>query len=250
MAAISWRAPGRPQASYESLPGGEAPAALPPTAAAPSPPPPRHLALEVPSDREHAIAAALLAHACHEPAAVLAQLVSSAGGLEAGEAAARLATHGPNVIATAGPPPWWALLFEAAVHPFQLILLGLAATAAFTANCATAAIMLLMVSVSTALRFWQASAGPSQLAWLVCRACCRSADNPFTCCRAAASQELRSTVAAARLTALVTTHATVLRRDADTGRTGVLPLLRGLPAGPTRNAATAAALASATCSIH
>lgn len=149
---MAWRAPSRSQAGYEPLPGAAA------DASPPSPPPTPHLTLEVPSDREHAIASALLAHACREPAAVLAQLRSSAGGLEAGEAAVRLARHGPNVVATAGPPRWWALLFEAVVHPFQLILLGLAATAALTADWPTAVILLVMVSVSTALRFWQASA--------------------------------------------------------------------------------------------
>jgi hypothetical protein len=50
------------------------------------------------------------------------------------------------------------VLWSALWHPFNAILLALAATAVATSDAATAAIMAVMVTASTALRFWQARA--------------------------------------------------------------------------------------------
>ncbi|PSC67133.1 magnesium-translocating P-type ATPase, partial [Micractinium conductrix] len=118
------------------------------------------------------------------PCASVRALRSSAEGLTEAEAAARLRNHGLNAVAATGPPAWYRVLWSAFAHPFNAILLLLAGTAVPTQDAATAVIMLTMVSASTALRFWQ---------------------------------ELKSTVAAARLMAMVHTRATVVRRDARTG---------------------------------
>ena len=52
--------------------------------------------------------------------------------------------------------PACSVLWGAFWHPFNVILLLLAATSVVTRDAATAAIMLTMVALSTALRFWQA----------------------------------------------------------------------------------------------
>ena len=49
-----------------------------------------------------------------------------------------------------------SVLWGAFWHPFNVILLLLAATSVLTREAATATIMLTMVALSTALRFWQA----------------------------------------------------------------------------------------------
>lgn len=47
------------------------------------------------------------------------------------------------------------MLWSALAHPFNWILLALAATSLLTRDHATAIVMLVMVAASTALRFWQ-----------------------------------------------------------------------------------------------
>lgn len=108
------------EAGYAPLPAGEEPAESPP------PPPPsqsyqpaprqhsfphphrqQHTALRIASDREHTVAQTLLAAAHQDAPALFAQLGTGTEGLGEEEAAARLARHGPNVIAMSGAAPWW-----------------------------------------------------------------------------------------------------------------------------------------------
>lgn len=60
------------------------------------------------------------------------------------------------------------MLWSSFWHPFNAILLALAATSTLTGDAATAAIMLAMVACSTGLHFWQASSG----SWLHSMAGC------------------------------------------------------------------------------
>ncbi len=113
-------------AGYAPLPAGEEPADSLPPALAARPGHPhqqhniaqhqhhhqqhqqqQHTSVHVRSDREAAVAQYLLAAAHQDAPALLAELGTSTEGLSEGEAAARLARHGPNVIATAGAAPWF-----------------------------------------------------------------------------------------------------------------------------------------------
>jgi hypothetical protein len=60
-------------------------------------------------------------------------------GLTHTEATRRLAQHGPNVIATSSIPPWYRVLWSALGHPFNCILVFLAATAYLTEDVAVGA---------------------------------------------------------------------------------------------------------------
>ena len=101
-------------AGYALLPAGEESAGAPALHPQPSghPPAPQrhshhHTALSIPSDREHAVAQALLAAAHQEAPYLFAQLGTSTEGLSEEDAAARLARHGPNLLATRGAAPWY-----------------------------------------------------------------------------------------------------------------------------------------------
>ncbi|KAL4451583.1 hypothetical protein ABPG75_007245 [Micractinium tetrahymenae] len=143
-----------------------------------------HTAVQIPSDHEAAVAQRLLWHAQHQAPACLTSLQASREGLTEREATERLRKHGPNAIAARGPAAWYSVLWHAFWHPFNAILLLLAGVSFLTADLAAAAIMLVMVTASTALRFWQ---------------------------------ELKSTVAAARLAEMMHTRAAVIRLDEQTG---------------------------------
>ncbi|KAL4428800.1 hypothetical protein ABPG77_005238 [Micractinium sp. CCAP 211/92] len=143
-----------------------------------------HVAVPIPSDHEAAVAQRLLWHAQHQVPACLASLQASREGLTESEAAERLRRHGPNAIAAHRPVAWYSVLWHSLWHPFNVILLLLAGVSLITADLAAATIMTVMVAASKALRF---------------------------------GQELRSTVAAARLAEMVHAQATVLRRHDQTG---------------------------------
>lgn len=92
-------------AGYQPLPSGSGESRHHPP---PSPPASQaHTALAIPSDREHAVASSLLAHACRDARQVLQELGSCTEGLDADEAAQRLRQWGPNVLASAGATPWY-----------------------------------------------------------------------------------------------------------------------------------------------
>lgn len=120
---------------------------------------------------------------------VLRSLSSSRQGLTQADAASRLRRYGKNEVSHEKPPTWYAQLFKAFNNPFVWVLVGLAvvsyvldyALAEPEDKDLTAVIILsIMVLVSGFLRFFQ---------------------------------EYRSTQAAEKLKALVSTTATVIRRD-------------------------------------
>eukprot|EP00887_Chlorella_sp_A99_P007863 scaffold20.g7863.t1 len=139
--------------------------------------------LHLPSEEE-VVARRLLALAGCSAPALLRQLGASADGLSEAEAAARLRRDGPNVIAMHPTPRWWQVLWHGFRHPFNLTLLGLALIQAATGDLAATALVASFVLLSTTLRAWQ---------------------------------EARSTVAAARLLAQVSTRTRVVRRWAPGG---------------------------------
>jgi Mg2+-importing ATPase len=146
------------------------------------------------------IGQALLAAALGDPADVLQRLQSQADGLDADEAARRLARDGPNEVAHEAPLPGWLHLWRCYLNPFNLLLTALAILSFVSPDAKATVVISVMVALSTVIRF---------------------------------VQEGRSHRAAEGLRAMVSNTATVLRRRPDhTGE--VVPqeiALRDLVAG-------------------
>ena len=113
-----------------------------------------------------------------DPAAALARMASRADGLTAGEAAARLAEHGPNQVARDDRPGSVRLLGRAVVNPLVVLLAALAAVSLATGDSRAATVMIAMIVLGVGLKL---------------------------------VQEVRADSAAARLKAMIAVHATALR---------------------------------------
>ncbi|KAJ9126260.1 hypothetical protein QFC24_001988 [Naganishia onofrii] len=83
------------------------------------------------------------------------RLKSRPSGLYESEAASLLATHGPNELSSSRGPSEIMLFFNAFSNPFNFLLVVLAAISIGTGDRATFTVMVVMVSVSTILRFVQ-----------------------------------------------------------------------------------------------
>ena len=83
-------------------------------------------ALEPGAMRSPALGQDLLAAARDEPAQALARLQSRADGLDAADAARRLARDGPNEVQHEPPLPGWLRLWRCYLNPFNLLLTALA----------------------------------------------------------------------------------------------------------------------------
>ena len=99
-------------------------------------------------------------------------------GLNAGEVAQKIARYGENQIPAQKPSPWWVHLWSCYRNPFNLLLTVLGIVSYSTEDLFAAAVIALMVGISTLLNF---------------------------------IQEARSTKAADALKAMVSNTATVLR---------------------------------------
>ena len=99
-------------------------------------------------------------------------------GLNAGEVAQKIAQYGENQIPAQKPSPWWVHLWSCYRNPFNLLLTVLGIVSYSTEDLFAAAVIALMVGISTLLNF---------------------------------IQEARSTKAADALKAMVSNTATVLR---------------------------------------
>ena len=108
------------------------------------------------------------------------QLRSHDDGLTEGEAEDKLEHFGLNEVQQEKPMPWWLHLWHCYSNPFNLLLTLLAAVSYFEDDVSGMVVIAAMVLLSTALRF---------------------------------AQESRSNRAADRLKEMVSTKATVLRRD-------------------------------------
>ena len=123
----------------------------------------------------------LLSASLGDPAQAIALLQSHALGLDAAEAARRLARDGPNEIQHQPPLPGWLRLWRCYLNPFNLLLTALAGLSLLGGDSKAAVVIGCMVLLSTGIRF---------------------------------VQEGRSHRAADGLRALVTTTATVIRPGA------------------------------------
>jgi len=120
----------------------------------------------------------LLEAAGRESEEVLQKLHTSKDGLSGEEAELRLQQYGPNVVAREERHPRIHLLGKALINPLVVLLLVLAVASVLTGDFRAAGVMLLMVVLGVALRF---------------------------------VQEARADTAAAKLRAMISVHATVLR---------------------------------------
>jgi P-type Mg2+ transporter len=123
-----------------------------------------------------------------EPDAALVHTLSAMAGLDAADAARRLAETGPNRITHESQPSVLSELWGRAHNPLNALLLGLAVTSALLGDARAATVISLMVLLSLLAGF---------------------------------VQEHRSNRAAARLRAMVSTTASVRRRGAGDGFTDV-----------------------------
>ena len=89
--------------------------------------------------------------------AVVSHLHSGLDGLTTQEAAARLKTTGPNLLSTKKPPAWWQLLLGILPNPFNILLaiIAIISVATRPPNWSTFIILVVMIVISCAVRFWQ-----------------------------------------------------------------------------------------------
>ena len=90
-----------------------------------------------------------------DAAGVYALLRTRPEGLTADEAAARLAEHGPNVLAKDQRPGFLKLLWRAVLNPLVVLLAVLAAVSFATGDARAATMMLLMIALSVGLKLLQ-----------------------------------------------------------------------------------------------
>jgi Mg2+-importing ATPase len=127
------------------------------------------------------VSKALVAAAALDTGEVYAHLKTRPEGLTENEADARLKEHGPNVLARDRPPGFVSLLWHALVNPLVILLVVLATVSFATGDPRAATVMLLMIALSVGLKL---------------------------------TQEAKASGAAAKLKAMISVKATVLRGGA------------------------------------
>jgi len=123
----------------------------------------------------------LLEEANNDIEAKLIALKTTRAGLTEDEAHDRLVRYGPNEVAHERPPKWYVQFFSAFKNPFIIVLVILVIVSLITSpnDLTGPTIIGVMIAVSVVIRFWQ---------------------------------EFRSTQAAEKLKAMVSTKASVIRR--------------------------------------
>ena len=134
----------------------------------------------------------LLAISASQPDEALQKLQTSGQGLSSAEAERRLKEHGPNVVAQDKRHSRLKLLGRALVNPLVILLSVLAAISALTGDFRAASVMMVMVVLGVVLRF---------------------------------VQEARADTAAAKLKAMISVTATVVRD----GEAREIPLAQLVP---------------------
>ncbi len=107
------------------------------------------------TERQAALSQDIVRAALDEPAAALARLGSQADGLDAAEAARRLARDGPNEVQHEAPLPGWLRLWRCYLNPFNLLLTALALLSFLSADAKATVVIAVMVTLSTGIRFVQ-----------------------------------------------------------------------------------------------
>src|SRR6476660_4850724 len=90
-----------------------------------------------------------------DAAGVYALLRTRPEGLTAEEAEARLAEHGPNVLAKDQRPGFWKLLWHAVLNPLVVLLAVLAGISFATGDDRAGVVMLMMIALGVGLKLIQ-----------------------------------------------------------------------------------------------
>ncbi len=101
------------------------------------------------------VAPVLVELASTENAAVLQKLDSSPNGIGDEEAERRLDEHGYNIVTPAEHRSKLMLLFHAIINPLVILLAVLAAISFLTGDAGSGIVMLVMIFLGVSLRFWQ-----------------------------------------------------------------------------------------------
>ncbi len=128
---------------------------------------PKHLFAAIRREKPQIkVSQAVIESAVLNAAAVYERLGTRAEGLTAEEAAARLIQYGPNVLAKDQQTGWGKLLWHAVINPL-VILLGVLSTISFVTGDARAGIMmLLMIILGVGLKLIQEARADSAAAKL------------------------------------------------------------------------------------
>jgi Mg2+-importing ATPase len=88
---------------------------------------------------------------------VLSYFESTYGGLTESESTNRLAVVGKNVLSTSKPLSWWMLLLLTIPNPFNALLsvIAIISIAAPPPSWPTFGLIVIMILLSVAVRFWQ-----------------------------------------------------------------------------------------------
>jgi Mg2+-importing ATPase len=91
------------------------------------------------------------------PGTAIEHLQASQNGLTSQEAAARLKVTGPNILSTKKPPTWWQLLLLVLPNPFNILLglLAIISVATPPPQWSTFILLIIMIVISCVVRFWQ-----------------------------------------------------------------------------------------------
>lgn len=91
------------------------------------------------------------------PDIAMNHLQASQDGLTQEEAAARLKVTGPNILSTKKPPTWWQLALSVLPNPFNILLALLAIISVATPppQWSTFTLLIVMIVISCIVRFWQ-----------------------------------------------------------------------------------------------
>ena len=91
------------------------------------------------------------------PDIAIDHLQANHDGLTEEEAAARLKLTGPNILSTKKSPTWWQLALSVLPNPFNILLALLAIIAVATPppQWSTFTLLVVMIVISCVVRFWQ-----------------------------------------------------------------------------------------------
>jgi P-type Mg2+ transporter len=112
---------------------------------------------KAPTSRGASCDAILHAYSSMAPEAAIHHLSTSQYGLTEEEAVARLHMKGANLLSTRKPPKWWQLLLSVIPTPFNALLTFIAVVSVSTPppQWSTFIILAIMVLVSVGVQFWQ-----------------------------------------------------------------------------------------------
>ena len=110
-----------------------------------------------PAVRSDTAEATLQAYASMNPDAALLRIQGTRDGLSQDEASSRLKIKGPNLLSTKKPPKWWQLFLIILPNPFNILLalLGVISLATPPPSYSTFVLLMVMIIISCAVRFWQ-----------------------------------------------------------------------------------------------